>query len=150
MLELHASELVIDPLNDDFSSLIELLSAGLLSSLAALLDKLHELLFLEFPRELTLRIHLVVLFLPVGFLVSLKDMLDYLISGTACSLITSHSSRLELLLLLYLFSTSSSHYSNARLIPLIFIAYVLCGFVLFQYLRVQKFERYQRIIHKGL
>ena len=71
MLELNPPKFVIDSLYDDLGGLVELLSAGLLTSFSAFLNQLHQLLFLKFPGELALRIDLVVLLLAMRFLVSL-------------------------------------------------------------------------------
>lgn len=87
MLELHAPKFVIDSLYDNLGGLIEFLSASLLAGLPAFLDELHKLFFLKFPRELALRIDLVVLFLAMRFLISFKDMLDNLITGATSALV---------------------------------------------------------------
>ena len=104
MLELHAPKFVIDSLYDYLGGLVELLSAGLLAGLPAFLDELHQLLFLKFPGELALRIDLVVFLLAMRFLVSLKYMLDNLITGAASAFIPSDCCWLELLGLLGIFS----------------------------------------------
>ena len=103
MLELHPPKFVIDSLYDDLGGLVELLSAGLLAGLTALLDELHQLLLLKFPGELALRIDLVVFLLAMRFLVSLKDMLDNLVTGAASALVACDSCWLELLGLLGIF-----------------------------------------------
>lgn len=133
MLELHASELVVDSLYDYFSCLIEFLPAGLLTSLSALLNKLHKFFFFQFPRELALCVNLVVLLFTMGLLVSLEDMFNDLISGTSSSFIASNSGGLELLLLFHVI------YSYTWLVRLIFSC-ILSWFMLFQNLRVQKLE----------
>jgi len=46
MLELHPPKFVIDSLYDDLGGLVEFLSAGLLTGLAAFLDELYKLFFL--------------------------------------------------------------------------------------------------------
>lgn len=99
MLELHTSQFIINSLDDDFSSLVEFLSAGLFTSFAALFNKLHKLLLLKFPGELALSIDLIVLFFSMRFLVSLKNIFNYLITSATSALVAGNGSWLELLLL---------------------------------------------------
>ncbi len=87
MLEFHPAKFFIDSLNNYLGGLVEFLSSGLLAGLASFLDQLHHLLFFKFPRELALRIDLIVLFLAMRLLISLKDMLDNLITGSTSSFV---------------------------------------------------------------
>ena len=144
MLELHPSEFVIDSLYNNFSSLVEFLTACLFSGLTSLFNELHELFFFQLTRELALSINLVVLFLPMRFLVSLKYMLNNLVTSTASSFVAGYCCRLELLML-FGFFTSSKAWRVGIVIP----GSIRGWFMLFQDLRVQKFERDQRIIDEG-
>jgi hypothetical protein len=126
MLEFHASQFVIDPLNDNLSGLVELLPTLLFALLAAVLNKLHKLFLLKFARELALRINLVVLLFPMVALVTLKDMLDYLFSSsTTYRALASHTCWHKLFLFL------------CRCLMLLMVLIFFVVFVLFQYLRVK-------------
>ena len=100
MLEFHPPKFVIDSLNDNLGGLVEFLSAGLLAGLASFLYQLHHLHFFKLPRELAFRIYLIVLFLAMRFLISLKDMLDNLITCSTSAFVACDCCWLELLGLL--------------------------------------------------
>ena len=144
VLELHPPQLIIDSLNHNLSSLIKFLSASLLSSLPSLLNQLHQLLLLKLSRELALRIHLIVFFFPVMFLISFKDMLDDLVASAACALVSSDGRRHKLLLAL--FSRAS-----AKGLGVFFVSGCGCGcrLVLLEDLGVQEFEGDQGIVDEG-
>jgi len=90
MCELHTSQFVVNPLNYDFSRLIQFLPPRFLTGFTALFDELHELLLFKFTGELTLSVVLIVLFLAMVLLISIQYMLHNLLSGTSAS--DSHSS----------------------------------------------------------
>ena len=144
MLELHASEFVIDSLDNDFSGLVEFLAAGFFSGFPTLFYKLHEFFFFQFPRELALSINLVVLFLAMRLLVSFEDMLNDLVSSATPAFVAGNCSWLELLML-FGFITASETWRVG-----IVVAGSIGGwFMLLQDLGVQKLEGNQWIVNEG-
>ena len=146
MLKFHSSELVIDSLNDYFSGLVEFLATCLLAGFATLLYKLHKLLFFQLSREFAFSIDLVVLFFTMRFLISLKDMFDYLITSSTGTFVAGNCRWLELLMLLGFFSPPESW----RVIRIVITSCCIRGwFMLLKNLRIQKLEGNKWVINEG-
>jgi hypothetical protein len=126
MLEFHATQLVVDSLNNNLCSLVKLLSSLFLTFFSTVFYELHQFFFLKFPREFTLRINLVVLLFPM-MSISFKNIFNYLLASSSQPkrFFASNACWHELLLL----------FNRCLILLLILIFFVV--FVLFQYLRVK-------------
>jgi cellulose synthase/poly-beta-1,6-N-acetylglucosamine synthase-like glycosyltransferase len=82
MLEFHATQLVVDSLNNDLCSLVKLLSSLFLTFFSSVFYELHQFFFLKFPREFTLSINLVVLLFPM-MSISFKNIFNYLFTSSS-------------------------------------------------------------------
>lgn len=126
MLEFHATQFVVDSLNNYLCGLVKLLTSLFLTFFTSIFHELHQFFFLKFPRKFTLSVNLVVLLFTM-MSIAFKNIFYYLIASSSQTngFFSSNACWHELLLLFH------------RRLMLLLILIFFVVFVLFQYLRVK-------------
>ena len=126
MLEFHATQFIVDSLNNNLCGLVKLLTSLLLALFTSIFHELHQFFFLKFPRKFTFCVNLVVLLFTM-MSITFKNIFDYLFASSSQTyrFFASNACWHELLLLFH------------RCLMLLLILIFFVVFVLFQYLRVK-------------